>query len=194
MNLPSALSTTQIVLYLAAVAAVVSAVITQFVQPLINRVPALAPTAPDPTLRNLVLRIANVVLSVGGVIVLAVIAGQLALTTLVPTAAAVALVALGAHGFYKLIPSPTPPSAAAAPTVALTVTTTAPAPAPVMATPALRPLPALPVAAFAAPVNSASEALLNAETAPSLAPIPGLASATATVAGGVGKNTAKDPS
>ena len=181
MNLPSALSTTQIVLYLAAVAAVVSAIITQFVQPLINRVPALAPTAPDPTLRNLVLRIANVVLSVGGVIVLAVIAGQLALTTLVPTAAAVALVALGAHGFYKLIPSPTP-AVASAPTV---VVATAPAPAPVaVATPALR---SLPVAAFAAPV---SEALLNADTSPSLAPIPGLA----TVAGGVGKNAAKDPS
>jgi len=162
---------------------VVSAVITQFVQPLINRVPALAPTAPDPTLRNLVLRIANVVLSVGGVIVLAVIAGQLALTTLVPTAAAVALVALGAHGFYKLIPSPTPPAAAPAPTVV--VATATPAPAPVaVATPALRPLP---VAAFAAPV---SEALLNADTAPSLAPIPGLAGA----AGVAGKNAAKDPS
>jgi len=179
MNLPSALSTTQIVLYLAAVAAVVSAVITQFVQPLINRVPALAPTAPDPTLRNLVLRIANVVLSVGGVIVLAIIAGQLALTTIVPTAAAVAIVALGAHGFYKLIPASTP--AVAAPTVVVA----APAPAPVaVATPALRPLP---VAAFAAPVN---EALLNADTAPSLAPIPGLA----TVASVAGKNLAKDPS
>jgi len=177
MNLPSALSTTQIVLYLAAVAAVVSAIITQFVQPLINRVPALAPTAPDPTLRNLVLRIVNVVLSVGGVIVLAVIAGQLSLTTLVPTAAAVALVALGAHGFYKLIPSPTPA------TPAPTVVVAAPAPAPVVATPALR---SLPVAAFAA---TGSEALLNADTAPSLAPIPGLASAA-----GVGKNAAKDPS
>ena len=130
MNLPSALSTTQIVLYLAAVAAVVSALITQFVQPLVNRVPALAPTVPDPTLRNLVLRAANLVLSVVGVLGLAAIAGQLSLANAVSTAVAIFAVAGGAHGFYKLIPSPTTSSTPALPsaaTVALpTVTLGAP--------------------------------------------------------------------
>ena len=106
MNIPSALSVAQITLYLAAVAALVSALITQFVQPLVNRVPALAPSVPDQTLRTLVLRAANLVLSVLGVLGLAAVANQLSLTNLIPTAAAVVMVTLGAHGFYKLIPSP----------------------------------------------------------------------------------------
>ena len=130
MNIPSALSVAQITLYLAAVAALVSALITQFVQPLVNRVPALAPGVPDQTLRTLVLRAANLVLSVLGVLGLAAVANQLSLTNLIPTAAAVVMVTLGAHGFYKLIPSPVTSSTPALPgaaTVALpTVTLGAP--------------------------------------------------------------------
>ncbi len=106
MNIPSALSVAQITLYLAAVAALVSALITQFVAPLVNRVPALATDAPDQTLRNLVLRAANLALSVVGVLGLAAIAGQLSQANIVPTVAAVITVSVGAHAAYKLIPSP----------------------------------------------------------------------------------------
>jgi len=127
MNIPSALSVAQITLYLAAVAALVSALITQFVQPLVNRVPALAPSVPDQTLRTLVLRAANLVLSVLGVLGLAAVANQLSLANLIPTAAAVMMVTLGAHGFYKLIPSPSAPSSPTASSVSVLPLQTAPA-------------------------------------------------------------------
>lgn len=121
MNIPSALSVAQITLYLAAVAALVSALITQFVQPLVNAVPALSPAAPDGTLRAFVLRGANLVLSVIGVLGLAAVAGQLSASTLVPTGAAIVVVAIGAHAAYKIIPPPAPTPPVSAPPSALQV-------------------------------------------------------------------------
>lgn len=125
----SALTLTQIALYLTAVSAVVAGLISQFVQPLLSRVPALSPTAPDQTLRNWALRGANLLLSVACVLALAAVNSQLAWANVAPTAWAILAVALGAHAAYKVIPSP----AAPAPTAANMLVSIAPTPAPTAA-------------------------------------------------------------
>lgn len=113
----STLSLSQIILDLAAVGAVVAALISQFVQPLLSQFPATSASAPDQTLRNFALRGANLLLSVAAVLVMAGVQGQLAWANLVPTAAAVVSVALGAHAAYKVIPAPGASVAASAPQV-----------------------------------------------------------------------------
>lgn len=129
----SALSLSQILLDLAAVSAVVAALISQFVQPLLGSVPALAPSAPDQTLRNMALRAANLLLSVAGVLIMASVQGQLAWANIVPTAAAVITVALGAHAAYKVIPAPSSPVPTAASVGFVTIATTQADPAPTAA-------------------------------------------------------------
>ena len=111
MNLNPAILTA----YLLAVATVVSALISQFVKPLIERVPALSPSAPDQTLHDAVLRLANLVLTVAAVLTLAAANGQLTLANALPTAGIVLVTALGSHSVYQLV-SNKAPAASASPT------------------------------------------------------------------------------
>ncbi|HLY29898.1 MAG TPA: hypothetical protein VKQ36_02610 [Ktedonobacterales bacterium] len=100
--------------YLLAVATIVSALISQVVKPLVERVPALSPSAPDQTLHNWALRLANLVLTVIAVLILVAANGQLTLANLLPTAEMVAVTACGSHAVYQLVSKKSPALSSAA--------------------------------------------------------------------------------
>ena len=99
--------------YLLAVATVVSMLISQFVKPLLERVPALSPTLPDQTLHDAALRLANLLLTVAAVLVMAAANGQLTLNNALPTAGLILASALGSHSVYHLVSNTSASSAPA---------------------------------------------------------------------------------
>lgn len=126
------LDTTTLVTYLATVATVIAIVISRFIKPAVESIPALSPTAPNKRLHDAVLQVVNLVLTIAGVLIYARLQGQLTLDNWLPMAIEVALAAMGAHGIYHGVK----PSAPTTNMVSMGVAALQPAPYALQTTPA----------------------------------------------------------
>lgn len=89
--------------YAVSIAAFVSALISTIIKPLLEAIPAFSPSRPDQRAHDALLRAVNLLLNVGGVLILAAAYHQLALENWLPIALQVALQALGSHALYQAI-------------------------------------------------------------------------------------------
>ncbi len=108
--------------YAVTIAALVSAVISTIVKPLIESLPFANPNQPGyiAAAHDALLRAANVLLNCAGVAIMAITHGQLSVANWLPLALQIFVQALGSHSLYNTIKNPSPALA----------TTTAGAPSP----------------------------------------------------------------